>query len=107
MFLCLFYTIYFLTTDKIVRYLSKTPVYEVSILTCINFLQCFRVVFSICLNSNLNFPWAHPTWGPLKTLAGHEGKVMGIDVSPDLKYVATASYDRTFKLWTSEQQGGL
>lgn len=51
--------------------------------------------------------WAHPAWGPLKTLAGHEGKVMGIDVSPDLKYIATVSYDRTFKLWASEQQGGL
>ena len=60
MFLCLFYTIYFLTTDKIVRFLSKTPVYEVSMLTCINFLQCFRVVFSICLNSNLNFPPQQP-----------------------------------------------
>lgn len=51
--------------------------------------------------------WAHPTWGPLKNLAGHEGKVMGIDVSPDLKYIATASYDRTFKLWASELSGGL
>jgi hypothetical protein len=36
--------------------LSKTPVYEVvSILTCINFLQCSRVVFSIFLNSNFNY----------------------------------------------------
>ena len=26
--------------------------------------------------------WAHPGWTPLKTLAGHEGKVMCIDLSP-------------------------
>lgn len=51
--------------------------------------------------------WAHPTWAPLKTLAGHEGKVMGTDISPDLKYIATVSYDRTFKLWTTEMQGGI
>jgi U4/U6 small nuclear ribonucleoprotein PRP4 len=51
--------------------------------------------------------WAHPVWGPLKTLAGHEGKVMGLDISPDLKYIATVSYDRTFKLWSSESQIGL
>lgn len=51
--------------------------------------------------------WAHPTWAPLKTLAGHEGKVMGVDISPDLKYIASASYDRTFKLWGSELQGGI
>lgn len=51
--------------------------------------------------------WAHPTWAPLKTLAGHEGKVMGCDISPDLKYMATVSYDRTFKLWTTEAHGGL
>ncbi|KAM8854157.1 U4/U6 small nuclear ribonucleoprotein Prp4 isoform 2-T2 [Synchiropus picturatus] len=46
--------------------------------------------------------WTHPGWTPLKTLAGHEGKVMGIDISPDGKLIATCSYDRTFKLWLSE-----
>ena len=51
--------------------------------------------------------WANPNWAPLKTLAGHEGKVMGLDVTLDLKYIATCSYDRTFKLWVSELQGGL
>ena len=28
--------------------------------------------------------WAHPGWIPLKTLAGHEGKVMCVDVSPGM-----------------------
>lgn len=51
--------------------------------------------------------WANPNWAPLKTLAGHEGKVMCVDVTSDLKYLATCSYDRTFKLWVSELQGGL
>ena len=46
--------------------------------------------------------WTHPNWSPVKTLAGHEGKVMSVDISPDSKYIATASYDRTFKLWTQE-----
>ena len=44
---------------QVVRFLSKTPVYEVSILTCINFLQCSRVVFSICLNSNFTALTTH------------------------------------------------
>lgn len=51
--------------------------------------------------------WANPTWTPLKNLAGHEGKVMGLDVTSDLKYIATCSFDRTFKLWVSELPGGL
>ncbi|XP_034402387.1 U4/U6 small nuclear ribonucleoprotein Prp4 [Cyclopterus lumpus] len=51
---------------------------------------------------NLAKVWSHPGWTPLKTLAGHEGKVMGVDVSPDGKLIATCSYDRTFKLWLSE-----
>ncbi|CAI8050160.1 U4/U6 small nuclear ribonucleoprotein Prp4 [Geodia barretti] len=46
--------------------------------------------------------WAHPGWTPLRTLAGHEGKVMCVDVSPNQKYFVTASYDRTFKLWENE-----
>ncbi|ORY36344.1 WD40 repeat-like protein [Rhizoclosmatium globosum] len=41
-------------------------------------------------------------WKPLKSLAGLEGKVMGCDVSADGKYIATASYDRTFKLFSPE-----
>lgn len=51
--------------------------------------------------------WAHPVGAPIKTLAGHEGKVMGVDISPDLQYIATVSFDRTFKLWASEMKGGL
>ncbi|TRY81402.1 hypothetical protein DNTS_032836 [Danionella cerebrum] len=46
--------------------------------------------------------WTHPGWSPLKTLAGHEGKVMGLDLSPDGQLIATCSYDRTFKLWMAE-----
>uniref|UniRef100_T1J785 Pre-mRNA processing factor 4 (PRP4)-like domain-containing protein n=1 Tax=Strigamia maritima TaxID=126957 RepID=T1J785_STRMM len=46
--------------------------------------------------------WAHPGWSPLKTLSGHDGKVMGVDISPDGQLIATASFDRTFKLWTPE-----
>ncbi|KAJ3604965.1 hypothetical protein NHX12_027016 [Muraenolepis orangiensis] len=46
--------------------------------------------------------WSHPGWSPMKTLAGHEGKVMCVDVSPDGRLIASCSYDRTFKLWLSE-----
>ncbi|XP_069842494.1 U4/U6 small nuclear ribonucleoprotein Prp4 [Dendropsophus ebraccatus] len=46
--------------------------------------------------------WTHPLWSPLKTLAGHEGKVMGVDISSDGELIATCSYDRTFKLWMAE-----
>ena len=46
--------------------------------------------------------WMNPGWTPLKTLEGHESKIMGIDVTNDAKYLVTSSYDRTFKLWTPE-----
>ncbi|XP_070582205.1 U4/U6 small nuclear ribonucleoprotein Prp4-like [Ptychodera flava] len=46
--------------------------------------------------------WAHPGWAPLITLAGHEGKVMGVDISPNNQYIVTSSWDRTFKLWAAE-----
>ena len=38
--------------------LKNAQFISLSILTCINFLQCSRVVFSICLNSN--FPPQQP-----------------------------------------------
>ncbi|BBM98085.1 U4/U6 small nuclear ribonucleoprotein PRP4 [Marchantia polymorpha subsp. ruderalis] len=37
---------------------------------------------------------------PVKTLAGHEGKVMDLDVMEDGQYIATVSSDRTIKLWS-------
>ncbi|KAG8191113.1 hypothetical protein JTE90_010037 [Oedothorax gibbosus] len=46
--------------------------------------------------------WSHPGWAPIQTLCGHSGKVMGADISNDDQYIATASFDRTFKLWAPE-----
>ncbi|XP_058059445.1 U4/U6 small nuclear ribonucleoprotein Prp4 [Anopheles bellator] len=43
--------------------------------------------------------WSDKTWQPLKTLSGHDGRLVGIDISHDSQYIVTASYDRTFKLW--------
>lgn len=51
---------------------------------------------------NMAKVWTHPGWSPLKSLAGHEGKVMGLDISLDGQLIATCSYDRTFKLWMSD-----
>lgn len=69
---------------------------------------CFAMCIAFTIIIFLLFQiWGNPNWAPLKTLAGHESKVMGMDISPDLKYIATCSYDRTFKLWVSESQGGI
>lgn len=44
--------------------------------------------------------WSCSTWQRLRTLSGHEGRVMGADVSPDGSgSIASVSYDRTVKLW--------
>jgi len=37
-------------------------------------------------------------------LTGHEGAVIGIDISPDGQFFATASNDKTAKLWSREGQ---
>lgn len=46
--------------------------------------------------------WSNKTWQPMRTLSGHDGKVMCVDVSPDSQFIVTSSYDRTFKLWAPE-----
>lgn len=47
--------------------------------------------------------WSSRTWQRLRTLAGHEGRVMGADVSPDGSgAIASVSFDRTVKLWAPQ-----
>lgn len=46
--------------------------------------------------------WSNPGYSLLNTLSGHDGKVMAVDISLDGQYIATSSYDRTFKLWGVE-----
>ncbi|KAL0852722.1 hypothetical protein ABMA27_012552 [Loxostege sticticalis] len=46
--------------------------------------------------------WSNPAWHPLRTLSGHDNKVMSADISYDNKYIATCSFDRTFKLWAPD-----
>ncbi|KAJ3121521.1 hypothetical protein HK098_003622 [Nowakowskiella sp. JEL0407] len=41
-------------------------------------------------------------WKPVRVLGGIDSKVMSCDVSGDGRFIATASYDRTFKLFVSE-----
>lgn len=45
--------------------------------------------------------WTDGDYKPIKSLSGVEGKVMSADISGDAKYVVTALYDRTFKLYHS------
>lgn len=46
--------------------------------------------------------WASKTWQPLAVLQGHDSRLLGCDIAPDGSYIATCSYDRTFKLWSTE-----
>eukprot|EP00242_Pyramimonas_sp_CCMP2087_P002515 CAMPEP_0198232380 /NCGR_PEP_ID=MMETSP1445-20131203/115701_1 /TAXON_ID=36898 /ORGANISM="Pyramimonas sp., Strain CCMP2087" /LENGTH=521 /DNA_ID=CAMNT_0043913051 /DNA_START=292 /DNA_END=1857 /DNA_ORIENTATION=- len=47
--------------------------------------------------------WSGLDFKPVKTLLGHEGKIMGADVARGGEVVATASYDRTVKLWVQDK----
>lgn len=47
--------------------------------------------------------WSMPNCTALKTLEGHDGKVMCVDISPAGGHtIVSAGYDRTVKLWAPE-----
>jgi U4/U6 small nuclear ribonucleoprotein PRP4 len=48
--------------------------------------------------------WSAHNFTLVKSLTGHENKVMGADIARGGEVVATASYDRTFKLWQQQPQ---
>ena len=43
--------------------------------------------------------WNARDFSLLKTLEGHEGKIMDIDISKDEKRLLSCSYDKTWKIW--------
>ncbi|KAK4721150.1 hypothetical protein R3W88_011383 [Solanum pinnatisectum] len=46
--------------------------------------------------------WSSRDFKPVKTLSGHEAKIMSLDVAADGQFITTVSYDRTIKLWSSK-----
>ncbi|KAI2461781.1 hypothetical protein LOY97_000907 [Ophidiomyces ophidiicola] len=41
-------------------------------------------------------------WSLVKSLSGHSGNVLGVDISNDSKWIASCGHDRTVKLWGIE-----
>nr|KMM64308.1 U4/U6 small nuclear ribonucleoprotein Prp4 [Coccidioides posadasii RMSCC 3488] len=41
-------------------------------------------------------------WSLVKSLSGHSGNVLSVDVSDDVKWIASCGHDRTVKLWGIE-----
>jgi U4/U6 small nuclear ribonucleoprotein PRP4 len=46
--------------------------------------------------------WTDGDYKPLQCLTGVESKVMCCDISSDAKYIVSALYDRTFKLYEAD-----
>lgn len=47
--------------------------------------------------------WSADDYRLVHAIPAHEGKVMSLDISADNKMLATAGYDRTFKLFASDE----
>jgi WD40 repeat protein len=48
--------------------------------------------------------WGTRDFRLLKTLEGHEGRVVDVDWAPDGRRLVTASHDRTFKVWADSKE---
>ncbi|KAJ2802302.1 hypothetical protein H4R20_003329 [Coemansia guatemalensis] len=54
-------------------------------------------------NDGLINIWTAGDWKLQKSLAGHVGKILGLDVAGDSSYIASVGYDKTFKIWAPEE----
>ena len=83
----------------LIKFASSLPLY---MMRFFNFLarNCnYLVTSSFDKTATL---WGHPIWAPIRTLQGHNSKVVYADISPDNKYIATCSHDLTYKLWSRD-----
>lgn len=46
-------------------------------------------------------------WALAKTLSGHSGNVLSVDVSADVRWIASSGHDRTVKLWGRDDEEPL
>ena len=46
-------------------------------------------------------------WALVKTLKGHSGNVLGVDVARDSRWIASCGHDRTVKLWGRDDGEGI
>ncbi|KAL8712497.1 MAG: hypothetical protein Q9220_003345 [cf. Caloplaca sp. 1 TL-2023] len=46
-------------------------------------------------------------WSLAKSLSGHSGNVLGVDVTMDARWIASCGHDRTVKLWGTEDGRGI
>jgi U4/U6 small nuclear ribonucleoprotein PRP4 len=46
-------------------------------------------------------------WSLAKTLSGHSGNVLSVDVSQDARWIASSGHDRTVKLWGRDDGKGV
>ncbi|PIA15239.1 putative pre-mRNA splicing factor [Coemansia reversa NRRL 1564] len=54
-------------------------------------------------NDGLINIWTAGDWKLQKSLAGHVGKILGLDIAGDSSYIASVGYDKTFKIWAPEE----
>jgi U4/U6 small nuclear ribonucleoprotein PRP4 len=63
------------------------------------------VLVSASFDRSVKMWTARRGWALLKAHAGHEDKVTAVDCTPDARWVVSACYDRTFKIWGAEGGG--
>jgi U4/U6 small nuclear ribonucleoprotein PRP4 len=57
-------------------------------------------------DKNVNL-YSADDWSLAKTLNGHSGNVLSVDVSLDSKWIASSGHDRTVKLWGRDDGEGI
>ncbi|XP_030385424.1 U4/U6 small nuclear ribonucleoprotein Prp4 [Scaptodrosophila lebanonensis] len=93
-------------TCKIWDLRRRQPIYTIpahtNLISDVKYQQDGGSFLVTCSYDSTTKIWSNKTWQPLKTLQGHDNKVIAVDISPNSQYIATTSFDRTFKLWAAD-----